>query len=211
MSFSLLFYDPLSNDFELKRQKERTCWGVGKFVPPLPFLLLLSLLLLIIIFLSRSEPGSEPMALRRLFASWAATAFVWACFIDAAEGDRCGAGTLNLGEPIVTVSFIGNTTNTTTTTTYGEPEESYLWVAGAFTSIVGSVCSNLGVNVQKYSFNKEEKKPLNKRRKYIKMPGYWIGIALVIIGALGDFVALGMAAQSIVAPIGAITLVRHLK
>lgn len=42
------------------------------------------------------------------------------------------------------------------------------------------------------------------------MCGSWaLGLALVIFGSLGDFAALGLAAQSIVAPIGSITLVTN--
>merc|ERR1719499_1114987 len=37
-----------------------------------------------------------------------------------------------------------------------------------------------------------------------------VGMALVILGSLGDFSALGLAAQSIVAPVSAITLVANL-
>lgn len=44
-------------------------------------------------------------------------------------------------------------------------------------------------------------------------PSYWsspiwiTGVGLLVLGAIGDFVALGFAAQSIVAPLGSLTLV----
>ena len=81
------------------------------------------------------------------------------------------------------------------------------WLLGAMLSIVGSVLSNLGVNTQKYAFMQNEAKALDARKSYKRMPLWWLGLFLVIIGSLGDFAALGMAAQSIVAPIGATTLV----
>ena len=81
------------------------------------------------------------------------------------------------------------------------------WLLGALLSIIGSVLSDLGVNTQKYAFMNNEKKPLDKRKSYKCLPSWWLGLFFVIIGSLGDFAALGMAAQSIVAPIGATTLV----
>lgn len=84
-----------------------------------------------------------------------------------------------------------------------------LWLVGAGLSIIGSIFSNLGVNVQKYSQNKEAERPKDQQRVYYKQ-GFWVmGIILVVLGSLGDFWALSMAAQSIVAPIGSITLVTN--
>lgn len=87
---------------------------------------------------------------------------------------------------------------------------SYLWAVGAGLGVIGSVFSNLGVNVQKYSFMKNALLSPEKRKPYWRNAGWWIGLALVILGALGDFIALGIAAQSIVAPIGAMTLVANI-
>jgi hypothetical protein len=75
----------------------------------------------------------------------------------------------------------------------------YLWLLGAASSVVGSVCSNFGVNIQKYAFMKNQDKPQSQQVPYYKMGGWVLGLALVILGSLGDFVALGLAAQSIVA------------
>jgi len=85
-----------------------------------------------------------------------------------------------------------------------------LWAIGAALSIVGSICSNLGVNVQKYSFMKNEKKPTDQQKGYCKQPLWLLGLAMVTFGSLGDFAALGLAAQSIVAPIGSVTLVANI-
>lgn len=85
-----------------------------------------------------------------------------------------------------------------------------MWAVGAGLGVIGSVFSNLGVNVQKYSFMKNARLPTEKRKPYWRNAGWWIGLALVVLGALGDFIALGIAAQSIVAPIGAMTLVANI-
>jgi drug/metabolite transporter (DMT)-like permease len=84
-----------------------------------------------------------------------------------------------------------------------------LWYYGAVLSVLGSVASNLGVNIQKYSFMQNEQKSLSNRKKYHSDPKWWLGLTMVIFGSLGDFAALGLAAQSIVAPIGSITLVAN--
>ena len=93
-----------------------------------------------------------------------------------------------------------------------------------------SVFSNLGINTQKRTFNKEDERiqkefmktarklglteqlsnaqtartvrnAAPKRRSPTKLCGYWIGLLLVGIGAIMDFVSLGLAAQSIIAPV----------
>jgi hypothetical protein len=42
------------------------------------------------------------------------------------------------------------------------------WYIGAILSVIGSVASNLGVNVQKYSFMQNEKLPEVRRKPYYK-------------------------------------------
>lgn len=44
------------------------------------------------------------------------------------------------------------------------------WVIGAFLGVIGSVCSNLGVNVQKYSFMQNAKKEGKLQKKYTQQP-----------------------------------------
>ena len=73
----------------------------------------------------------------------------------------------------------------------------------------GSIASNLGVNTQKYSFMQNAAKPTEQQKKYTAQPGWIIGMVLVFIGSIGDFSALALAAESIVAPIGSITLVAN--
>ena len=81
---------------------------------------------------------------------------------------------------------------------------SYLWLVGVVISIAASVCGNLGQNVQKYAQNK------NPEKEYVQLPSWWMGLALVIAGALGDVVALMLAPQSIVMPVGSFTLAANI-
>jgi hypothetical protein len=87
----------------------------------------------------------------------------------------------------------------------GEEETNPLWFVGVITSIFGSVIQNLGVNTQKYSFNQEAKRI--KQRPYVLQPLWMLGLVGVIIGSLGDFVALGFAPQSLVVLVGASTII----
>ena len=85
-----------------------------------------------------------------------------------------------------------------------------LWYIGAGLSILGSIGSNLGINIQKYSFLQNAQLPIDQQRAYTKQPGWAIGLALVILGSVGDFAALALAAQSIITPIGSVTLVANM-
>ncbi|CEO95256.1 Magnesium transporter [Plasmodiophora brassicae] len=94
----------------------------------------------------------------------------------------------------------------------GPPENGspYLWLVGVALAMTGSICSTLGVNIQKYTFKKNEALSAGEQRPYYKQPLWVLGLILVVVGSLGDFSALGFAAQSIVAPVGSSTLVANL-
>jgi magnesium transporter len=79
---------------------------------------------------------------------------------------------------------------------------------GVLLSIASSISSNLGVNMQKYSMTREASRP-GEERAYICQPLWGIGLVLVITGSLGDFAALGFAAQSLAVPVGALTMVAN--
>ena len=85
-----------------------------------------------------------------------------------------------------------------------------LWWIGAVLAVIGSVGSNLGINIQKYSFLQNSKRPISAQRPYTRQPGWALGLGMVILGSLCDFAALALAAQSIVAPIGSVTLVANM-
>lgn len=83
------------------------------------------------------------------------------------------------------------------------------WAIGITLAILGSVASNLGVNTQKYSFKRNAMRAVPLTRSHWKDPFWLLGMCLVVFGSLGDFAALSMVAQSIVAPIGSVTLVAN--
>lgn len=66
-----------------------------------------------------------------------------------------------------------------------------------------------GVNVQKYSQVRNNRKPLRLRKDYLRQPLWWGGLSLVVVGALCDFGALSFAPQSVIMPVGSFTLVAN--
>lgn len=84
-----------------------------------------------------------------------------------------------------------------------------LWWLGVILSIVGSICSNMGVNLQKYSFMREAKRRVTHKRSYVRQPLWVVGLLLVVGGSGLDFVALGFLPQSLAAPVGGSTMVAN--
>jgi len=84
-----------------------------------------------------------------------------------------------------------------------------LWWLGVILSIVGSICSNMGVNLQKYSFMREAKRRVTHKRGYVRQPLWVFGLLLVVGGSILDFVALGFLPQSLAAPVGGSTMVAN--
>eukprot|EP00924_Labyrinthula_sp_SR-Ha-C_P013486 maker-scaffold_5-snap-gene-4.6-mRNA-1 protein AED:0.02 eAED:0.02 QI:244/1/1/1/0.75/0.6/5/116/582 len=90
---------------------------------------------------------------------------------------------------------------------------SNLWYVGVIISVLASVASNLGVNIQKYSLGKEMERARRrfvKERGYVRQPLWVFGLVFVISGAIGDFAALGFAAQSLATPVGGFTIVANI-
>lgn len=82
-------------------------------------------------------------------------------------------------------------------------------ILGIGISIAGSVSSNFGVNVQKYSQMKNGDLPKEERKPYLQQWLWWGGLIFVIVGALADFGSLSFAAQAVVMPVGSLTLVAN--
>lgn len=73
---------------------------------------------------------------------------------------------------------------------------------GGAIAITASLLSIFGVNLQKYSHDKEEARATHLQRPYHKRPVWWVGMICVVAASLGDFFALGFAAQTLVASLG---------
>ena len=85
----------------------------------------------------------------------------------------------------------------------------WLWVAGMSIAVLFSMLSTLGVNIQKCSMRwEEERGALGKKMRPSPLQPWWLlGYILLTAGAFVDFVAFGMAPQSLIAPIAALSLV----
>eukprot|EP00924_Labyrinthula_sp_SR-Ha-C_P001062 snap_masked-scaffold_7-processed-gene-12.1-mRNA-1 protein AED:0.28 eAED:0.31 QI:0/0/0/1/1/1/2/0/405 len=83
--------------------------------------------------------------------------------------------------------------------------KSFGYTTAVLLSIVAAFFSNLGSNVQKISYHR---KYMGRKRKKKLI---WVtGLFFMALGAILDFVALGFAPQSVVAPLGSLTLVFNL-
>ncbi|KAA0147105.1 hypothetical protein FNF29_07595 [Cafeteria roenbergensis] len=78
---------------------------------------------------------------------------------------------------------------------------------GVAMSAVATIAGNAGLNMQKWGFLIEAKKPAKERVHFVKMWKWWAGFVLVVVGAIMDFVSYGLAPSSIVTPVGSLTLV----
>jgi len=84
---------------------------------------------------------------------------------------------------------------------------SYFWILGVLLATTGSIVSNLGVNFQKLAHKKMA--DLGEKGSYTKNKYWIVGLVMVIIGSFADFAALTFAPQSLVAPLGSMTLVTN--
>merc|ERR1712166_896664 len=78
-------------------------------------------------------------------------------------------------------------------------------VLGASIAIIAAVLSCFGANVQKKVHVREDRLPENLRKHYTHRPFWWIGMCGVVLAGLGDFAALGLASQPLVASLGGST------
>jgi len=78
-------------------------------------------------------------------------------------------------------------------------------VAGFLISLVFSVLNSVGINLQKLSMTRNDAAEVKKTT--VKQPLWMLGFGLVCLGSLLDFVAFGMAPQTLLAPLAALSLV----
>jgi hypothetical protein len=81
---------------------------------------------------------------------------------------------------------------------------------GVCASLIGSVVLNLGINLQRFAHLKLEKLPVAERVHYTRDPIWIGGFIIFIVGNLGDAVGLSFTPQSVITPIGSVSLVSNL-
>jgi hypothetical protein len=78
-------------------------------------------------------------------------------------------------------------------------------VAGAILSIISSIISNFGVNLQKKVHLENDERAAEEKIPYNKVKRWWLGMGGVVLGAIGDFIALGLASQAVCTALGGAT------
>jgi len=93
-------------------------------------------------------------------------------------------------------------------------DEEKRWELGVALAVLSALFTNVGINMQKLAHRLLVKRidlgPKEQGLCYCQSYVWLAGIGVMIIGAISDFVALGLAPQTIVAPVGALTLVSNM-
>jgi len=75
---------------------------------------------------------------------------------------------------------------------------------------LASFISNLGVTLQKLDHLRHAQEPDSVRNLYHKRALWRVGLGLVIFGSIADLAALSFGPQSLIAPLGSLTLVSNI-
>ncbi|KAL3658895.1 hypothetical protein V7S43_016038 [Phytophthora oleae] len=89
-------------------------------------------------------------------------------------------------------------------TDYNGPEKA-VWVIGFTIAVVFSFLASVGINLQKKALKQNELMP--EPKPAYRLPLWTLGFILCAVGSVLDFVAFGLAPQSLLAPLAALTLV----
>ncbi|KAG8460510.1 hypothetical protein KFE25_013160 [Diacronema lutheri] len=82
-------------------------------------------------------------------------------------------------------------------------------LVGISLAISGNLLISGALNVQKHVHNVNERRPRERRVAYTRMPLWWAGFLMTILGELGNFAAYGFAEASLVTPLGAVSVVAN--
>ena len=86
------------------------------------------------------------------------------------------------------------------------PSPPNLAFLGMFLSVFASLCVTIGLALQK-RVHKRLLEEGNSKRKYYQVPLWWAALILIMSDAFIDMATFGMAPQSLLAPLGAASLV----
>ncbi|KAG3197652.1 hypothetical protein PC128_g6663 [Phytophthora cactorum] len=110
--------------------------------------------------------------------------------------DACG----DESSPVTGVSDEGKCFDTD----YDGPEKA-IWVIGFTIAVVFSFLASVGINLQKKALKQNEL--MAEPKPAYRLPLWMLGFVLCVVGSVLDFVAFGLAPQSLLAPLAALTLV----
>mmetsp|Transcript_7904 Transcript_7904/g.23791 ORF Transcript_7904/g.23791 Transcript_7904/m.23791 type:complete len:200 (-) Transcript_7904:77-676(-) len=83
-----------------------------------------------------------------------------------------------------------------------DPDESI--PLGIVMAVVGNLIATLGLNLQRYAHSSGDRNVPYTQKKL-----WWAGIILMVVGELGNFAAYGFAPATLVAPLGAVSVVAN--
>lgn len=116
--------------------------------------------------------------------------------LSALQVDACGSE----NQPVTGVSDEGKCFDTD----YDGPNKA-IWVIGFTIAVVFSFLASVGINLQKKALKQNELGP--EPKPAYQLPLWTLGFVLCAVGSVLDFVAFGLAPQSLLAPLAALTLV----
>ena len=78
---------------------------------------------------------------------------------------------------------------------------------GVVLAIAGNLVISIALALTKYAHNKnaEQVEPL----PYTRLPLWWLGLTLTVVGEFGNFAAYGFAGASLIAPLGAVSVLAN--
>lgn len=79
---------------------------------------------------------------------------------------------------------------------------------GIALALSGNILISISLNTQKYAHNKNEERGAGKV-SYVKLKLWWVGMLLMAVGETGNFLAYAYAPATIVAPLGAVSVVSN--
>jgi uncharacterized membrane protein len=116
--------------------------------------------------------------------------------LQAMKADACG----DSNSPVAGVGGEGKCFDTD----YDGPNQA-IWVIGFTIAVVFSFLASIGINLQKKALKQNELLP--EPKPAYRLPLWTLGFVLCAVGSVLDFVAFGLAPQSLLAPLAALTLV----
>jgi len=79
---------------------------------------------------------------------------------------------------------------------------------GIALSISGNFLISVSLNLQKYVHNQNEEAS-GGQQSYVEIPLWWVGMLLMVLGETGNFLAYAYASATLVAPLGAVTVISN--
>jgi len=84
-----------------------------------------------------------------------------------------------------------------------DPDESI--ILGISMAVVGNIVTTLGLNLQRYAHSRGD----DPRVPYTAKRLWWLGVFCMVLGEFGNFAAYGFAPATLVAPLGAVSVVAN--